>query len=229
MIRRARVERGVRIGDRAAAVIVAVELDGGAALLAEQRHQFADLPGSRDADGIRDADAVDAERVHGAVDRQQIVRVGAEGILARKAHDEAVRPREPDALLRAGDHRREAVAVAVRPQVAGHPVEDVDAVHARVDGGLHIAHRAADMREDHRPARHRAEQLRVREGARRGGGVGDLDGIDAEAVERAGDRLFLRRGEVRAGELLALAERRIDDRDVLDSHHEPPSGVAGRR
>ena len=96
--------------------------------------------------------------------------------------------------------------MAVRPQVAGHPVEDVDAVHARVDGRLHIAHRAADVREEHRPARHRGEQPGVREGAGRRGGVGDLDGLDAEAVERPGDRLFLCRGEVRAGELLALAQ-----------------------
>ncbi len=46
--------------------------------------------------------------------------------------------------------------------------------------------------------------------------------VHAEAVEGTGDRLFLRRGEVGAGELLALAQGGINDRHMLNRHHEPP-------
>ncbi len=101
MMRRARFERGMSIGDSATAVVVPVELDLGAACTAQLRHQFLDLPGRGDADGIGDADAIYAERVRRAIHREQIVPVGAEGIFARKADEESVRLRERDALLRA--------------------------------------------------------------------------------------------------------------------------------
>jgi len=60
--------------------------------LPDERHQLEDLVRGRDADGIGEADALRMEPIDGAVDAQQVVGVGAEGVLAAEADFQPLTP-----------------------------------------------------------------------------------------------------------------------------------------
>ena len=67
-----------------ASVIVQVNLNVAADDPTQRPNQIVHLPGVRAADGVRDADAVDANLVDGLVDGEEVDEVGAERVLGRE-------------------------------------------------------------------------------------------------------------------------------------------------
>jgi hypothetical protein len=83
---RARFQRAECVGNRAAGVVVAVELDVAVGQPAQRADQPPDLRGRGDADRVGDAEPVDdAEPVHGEVDAQQLRFIAAERVLGAEA------------------------------------------------------------------------------------------------------------------------------------------------
>ena len=79
------------VGHGAAGVVVGVELDVAVDVAPHQRDQLVHLARRGDADGVGDAHALGAGLVDGAVDADEVVGVGAEGVLAAEAGLEARR------------------------------------------------------------------------------------------------------------------------------------------
>src|SRR5487761_1662881 len=212
------LECGQGDGDRAAGVVVAVELDVGAHHRPHRAHQLLDVPGGGDADGVSDADAVRSTRVHRAVHRQQLLAIGAEGVLAAEADLAAGAAYVFDDLAGDVDDLVERAAVAGAAQHLGGGEQHVDPVGASLQRPVDVLDRAAGVGEHSRPrpAGHRRPEIRLRLGRRRRGG--HLDVLHSKAVELGQDLQLLGGGEVGAGELLALAEGRVHDGHAIEAH-----------
>src|SRR5207253_8660968 len=83
-VRRAALEDAVAVRDRAARVVVAVELDVAADVVAELDGERVTLTRRRDPHGVGDADAIHAHLVDRLVDPQQVALGRAEAVLARE-------------------------------------------------------------------------------------------------------------------------------------------------
>jgi len=219
------VERGARVGDGAAAVVVPVELDvqpGQAHELADHR---VDLLGQRHADRIGHAQPVHQPQVgHGQVHAQQVGLAAAEGVFRAEAQDNVRR-----LLAHEGDHVRgqvddlaDVLAVAVLHERGRRADHDVQPVHARVERAAGVVLVAADVRQDARAQARPQHGADVGLALRRGAGRRQLDHLDAERVQQPGDLQLLRRVEGRRAELLALAERALDDVVAIKRHRPGP-------
>src|SRR5438477_89134 len=212
------IEDRVAVGDRAPGVVVAVEFDVAAHVVAELDGERVALTGARDADGVGDADAVHAHPVHGRVHLEEIALGRPEAVLAREADLLAVIADEGDDLAGVLDDLVDAFAVAELAEDRGRAEEDVDAIDAGLHGDARVIHVAAHVREHFRPERKRGDRPAILERLGRRHGRGELDVFDPEGVEQLGDGYLVCRCEVRVRELLPLAERRVDDRESLDRH-----------
>jgi hypothetical protein len=195
-----------------------MELDVAGDVLAQLAHQRVALARRRDADGVGDPDAVHAHVGDRPVYREQIALRGAEGVLRGEAHLLAVLLDEADHRARLVDDLLDALAVGELAQDRGGAEEDVDTVDAGLDGDARVVHVAADVGEDLRAERQGGDGLAILVGLRAGDRGGQLDVLDTELVQGLGDLDLLLRGEMGAGELLALAERRVDDRVAVERH-----------
>src|SRR6267143_1484720 len=210
------LEDGVAVGDRASSVVVTVELDVATHVVAELDGERITLTRVRDADGVRDADAVHAHPVHRRVDLEEIALGRTEAVLAGEADFLAVVADERDHLARVFDDLVDALAMAELAQDRGRAEEDVDAVDAGLHGDARVVHVAADVRQHLRAERQGGDRPAVLEGLRGRHRGGQLDVFDPERVEQPRDGDLVRRCEMRVGELLPLAESRVDDREALD-------------
>src|SRR5260370_41883816 len=91
------------------------------------------LPWRRDADRVRDSDAVDAHPVDGGVDLEQVAFGRAEAVLAREASFLAVILDELDDRAGFAEDVVHALAVGELTQVRRRPEQDVDPGHAGLD------------------------------------------------------------------------------------------------
>src|SRR5919201_4968543 len=109
------------------------------------------------------------------------------------------------------------------------PEIEVDAVHTRVQCAADVGRDAAHVGQQARAQAQAGQHARVIERARRSCRRGDLDVGDAKVVERQGNGPLIGRRKVRPGELLALAQGRLDDQHAL-AHPLWPScpGRAGK-
>src|SRR5487761_1650544 len=195
------LECGQGVGDRAAGVVVAVELD---------------------------VDAVRSTRVLRAVHRQQLLAIGAEGVLAAEADLAAGAAYVFDDLAGDVDDLVERAAVAGAAQHLGGGEQHVDPVGASLQRPVDVLDRAAGVGEHSRPrpAGHRRPEIRLRLGRRRRGG--HLDVLHSKAVELGQDLQLLGGGEVGAGDLLALAEGRVHDGHAIEAHAVASAGSRAR-
>ena len=194
---------------------MAVELDLGPHLAAYQPHQLVHAPWRGHADGVGQAQAVHAGLVQRAADAQQVGLRRAERILAAEAHLATGRAHQRDAGRRGGDDGLHVPAMRIGAQQRRRPEVEVDAVHARVQGAADVRRDAAHVGQQARAQAQAGQHARVIERAGRGCRRGDLDVGDAEVVERQGNSLLIGRCKVRPGELLALAQGRLDDQHAL--------------
>src|ERR1039458_5492325 len=219
------LQSGQSVGHRAAGVVVAVELDVAADGGPHRHHHLLDLARGGDADGVGDADPVGSAGVDGPVHGQDLLEVAAEGVLAAEADFAAGAADMADDPAGDVDHLVEGAAVARPAEHVGGGKEDVDAVRAGGERPVHILDGAASVGEHPGPGTggDRGPQVGLRLGRGRRGG--HLDVVDAELVEGGDDLQLLVGGEVGPGELLALAEGRVDDGHALNGHaRASPSG-----
>lgn len=102
------------------------------------------------------------------------------------------------------------LAVRVLAKVGRSANDDVEAVDTRLDGQSSIVHVAPDVGENLGLEAKLADRLAVLSGLLGGGGRGKFDVVDAKVIEGPGN-LDLGLGvEEGVGELLALAEGRLD-------------------
>ncbi len=141
-----RLESGKRVGDGAAAVVVPVKLDPAADRVANISHKPLDLTRCRHPDRVGDPYAVDAKRVDGPVDVEQIGALGAQRILAGEAHLHARCLEHTDNDSGLVDDLRERAAVAVFAQQLRGAEQQIDAVDAAVDSMAGVLDCAAGMR-----------------------------------------------------------------------------------
>ena len=215
---RAGLERAERVRDRAAGVVVAVELDVAVHHAAQRAHQVEHLARVGDAHGVGDADAVDADAVDRVVDGEQVDQVAAEGVLGREADLELLALDEVDDLDRRLDDLGNLLAVRELAQQARGAEQDVDAVDAGLDRDARVLHRAARVGEDLRLQAQVGDGLAVAPAARARRRRGHLEVLDAELVEHLRDGHLLLGGEEGVGELLALAQGGFDDRVLVEAH-----------
>src|SRR2546425_5415609 len=217
-VRRPALEDRVAVRDRAAGVVVAVELDVAVHVMAKLHRERVALARRRDPDGVSDAYTVHAHAVHGRVDPEEVALRRAEAVLAREAHLLAVVADEGDDLASVLDDLVDALPVAELAQVRRGPEEDVDTVDAGLDGDPRVVHVATHVRQDLRLQRKGRDGPAVLERLGRGDRRRELAVLDAELIEQLRDGDLLRRREMRVRELLPLAERGVDDREALDRH-----------
>src|SRR5882762_2633885 len=97
------LEDRIAVGDRASGVVVTVELDVATHVVAELDRERIALPRGRDADRVRDTDAVHAHPVHGRVHLEEIALGRAKAVLAGKTDFLPVVANESDHLARVFD------------------------------------------------------------------------------------------------------------------------------
>lgn len=91
-------QSAVRVGNGATAVVVEVGLNVAADDTTERSHEVVHLSWRRAADGVGDADSVDADLVDGAVEGKKINQVGPEAVLGRESDLDALGLDELDNL-----------------------------------------------------------------------------------------------------------------------------------
>jgi hypothetical protein len=238
---RAGLDGHERVGDRAAAVVVAVDADRDARQrLAHIRHRTGDLAGQRGPVGVAQHDALGAGRGGRAQALDRVVAVLAqavEEVLGVEDHALALPDEEGDGLR---DHRQ-----VLRARDAHDLLDMTDRGLAddRADGreavGQH-AQPAVLVRGDTAPARHaECGDRRVRErlvlqageqlgllGVRRG--EARLDDVDAEVVEAVHEAHLLLGGERHAAPAHAVAQRRVVELDAGHVRGDQPTLAAAR-
>ncbi len=217
-MRRPGLQRAVGIRHRAAGVVVSVELDIAMHHPAQRAHQFVNLHRVGDAHGIGDAHAVDANLVHRAVDGQQVDQVAAEAVLAAEAHLQAVALHIFDHFLRRVDDIGDVLAVRELTQIAAGAEQHVDAVCAGLDGDARIVHMAAHMRQNLGLQAQLSDALNVEPALGAGYWRRQFQVLHAKRIEQFGNLHLLIAGEERVGKLLALSQRRLNDRKVIQTH-----------
>lgn len=139
---RAGLEGAVGVGDGAARVVVEVALDVARHDAAEGADEVVDLARVGAPDRVGDTDAVDADLVDGAVDRQEVDEVRAERVLGREADLDALALDELDDLDGRLDDVRDVLAVRVLAEERRRANDDVDAVNAcKVEQGERVRSR----------------------------------------------------------------------------------------
>src|SRR5437867_6816358 len=215
-------ENGVAVGDRAPGVVVTVELDVAPHVMSQLDCERIALPRGRDADRVRDADAVHAHPVHCRIDLEEIAFGGAKAVLAREADLLAVIADERDHLAGVLDDLVDALPVAELAQDRGCPKKDVDAIDAGLHGNARVVHVAAHVGEHLRSERQRGNRAAILERLGRSDRRGELDVLDSERIQELRDGDLIRRREMSVRELLALTERGVDDREALERHADLP-------
>ena len=210
-MRGARFQRAEGVGDRAAGVVVAVELDVAVDLPPQPPHQVIDLAGTRDAHRVRHTHPVHADLVHRAVGTDQVVQIAAERVLRAEPDLDIVRPDVLDHLDRRLDHLFHALAVGVLPQVAGRAEHDVDPVDAGFERQPRVVQVATGVRQYLGPEPEAGHPFAVVPAAATRGRRGQLEVLDPERVQQARDLHLLVAVEEGVGELLTLAQGRLDD------------------
>ena len=219
---RAGLDRGQRVGRGEAEVVVAVDGDRG--LAADEVHDPPDerpeLGRDRVADGVGDVDRGRAGLDDRLVDLQEVVGVGARGILGGEL-DLGVAAQLLAAVADPADRLGEGLfagqlELVLEVDVAGRdedvqvgPLGDLD----RLDRPLRVAVAAAGERGDGDALRLLGDPVDGLEVARRGGREAGLDDVHLEADELAGDLQLLGGGQPGAGRLLAVAQGGVEDAD----------------
>ena len=218
----ARFDRREAVRDGEAEVVVAVRREddavraGGAR--ANRREELVDLVRRRVADGVREVHGRRAGLDHRGHDRAEVVEVAPRRVLGRELHVVDVPPRAGDRagrgleslaarhveLVREVEVRRGDERVEARPGAAVERLER--AVHVRVHG--------ARERGDNGTADGLRDGADAREVVLRGDREPGLEDVHAELVELDGEAHLLRLAHREAGRLLAVPERRVEDRDA---------------
>ncbi len=223
-------EAGVRVGDREAEVVVAVHGQDHVAHLGHEAVQAVEergvLVGHRVADGVRDVDRRRAFLDRRGDDLGGVLELGARRVHRRELDvvDEGLRVRDRGAGL-------------VQDVLAGRAelVDDVDVRRRdeRVDarslrvayssgGGLHVGRLSSSEAGDDRAIDFAGDRLDRFEVAGRGDREAGFDDVDAEAGELVRDLELLAGVQRDAGRLLAVAQRGVEDADVvrIDEAHD---------
>jgi len=200
-----------------------MELDVAADVMPELDGERVALPRRRDPDGVGDADPVHAHLVDGLIDPQEVALGRAEAVLAREADLLPVVLDELDDPARLDDDLVDALAVREVAEERRRPEEDVDPGHAGLDGDAGVIHMTPHVRKYLCMEAQRRDHPQVFAGLRGRDRRGQLDVLDPEFVQELRDGDLVGRREVGVRELLALAERGVDDRESLDRHAVPPS------
>ena len=224
---RAGLDGGKGVRGRQPQVVVAVDRDRGAGSdqLDDATDKRGELGWDRIPDRVGDVDRGGAGAHHRLVDGEQEGRVGAGGVLGRELDLRVATqllPSVADPADRLGErlvarHPQLVLEVDVRGRdedVEVRTLRDPDRLHRL----LRIAVAAAGERGDRDAPdllRDPVDRLPV---ARRGGGEAGLDDVHVEADQLAGDLQLLGGGEPRAGRLLPIAKRRIEDPDRARGH-----------
>ena len=217
-MRCATLEDAVRIRDRAAGIVVSVELDVALDMVTQLCREGIAPSRRGDAYGVRHTDAVHAHSVHRGVDLEEVTLGRTEAVLAREPDLHAVVLDELDDRARLADDVVDTLAVRELTQVRRGAEQNVDARDTGLHRDARVVHVTAHVREHLRSEPQAGDDLQVLAGLRGRDGRRELDVLDAEFVEHLGDLYLLGGREMRVGELLALAERRVDDREALDRH-----------
>ena len=229
----ARIDSGERVRDREAEVVVAVHRERDTLERAERRthreHERGELLRLRVPDGVGDVHRTCAGRRCGLVGGVQEVDVGARGVLGReldlvgklgRACDgrgdarQAVGPRDAELALEMTIARRDE-----------HMDARAKRTRERLRGCFDVGPVGTGERGHRRPAnltRDACDSLGLADRRR---GEARLEDVDAEVGEGLRDEEFRLRRERRAGRLLAVAERGVEDRDL--SHRPAPTGSRG--
>ena len=219
----ARLHGRERVGRGEAEVVVAV--DGDDRLAAGERlhalHERAELGRDRVADRVRDVQGGGAGLQHGRVDLQQVVRVGARGVLGGELDlgvaAELLAP-VADPADRLGERLVAVDAQLVLEVDVARRDEDVEMRALgdadRLHGPLRVAVLAAGERGDGDALRLLGDPADRLEVAGRGGREAGLDDVHLEARELPGDLELLGDGEAGAGRLLAVAQGGVEDADA---------------
>jgi len=213
----------MRVRDRAAGIVVAVELDIAAGEAPQCSHHPAHLRRCRDADRVRDAKPVHhAEPVDGQVHPEKLGLLAAKRVFRAEAQLDAGRllPDPGQNLCRQVDDLIDASAVAELPEPGGCSDHDVEAVHSRIERHPGVVPVTPDVSEDVRAQAQPGNRLQVGEAARRSLWRGQLQVFHAEFIERMRDRDLLPGRELRVDELLPFAQRGVDDRIVVRWHNQ---------
>src|SRR2546422_718901 len=147
------IEDRVAVRDRAAGVVVAVELDVAGDVVPQLHRERVAPAGRGDADGVGDTDPVHAHPVDRGVNLEEVALGRAEAVLGREADLLGVVADERDDLGGVGDDLVDALSVAELPQVRRRSEQDVDAVDAGLDRDARVVHVAADVRKHLRAER----------------------------------------------------------------------------
>jgi hypothetical protein len=154
---------------------------------------------------------VHAEALRRLVDGDEVLHLGAEGVLGGEADLEPSREGELDGRAHRIDDLLDRLPVRRLAQDAARREEEPDAADTGVERRADVVDDAAGVGDDLRaePELHDGRGVALR--LRRGGGRGHLDVLDTEGVECAGDLELVLGAEVGPGELLALAQGRVDE------------------
>ena len=232
---RADLDGGEAVGHGHAQVVVTV--DGEAhrlaqfgRLLAQVVEQPRKLARRGVADGVRDVDGGRAGVDGRAHEVGEEVAVGARGVHRRELHVVHVGAGAPDRAHRHLHHLFAVLAQLIHQVVVGRRQEEVDAgmrsvlqrLGGAVDGGVAaVRQRRYDgLAYLARDALHRFEV------ALRADGEARLDDVHPQPLQMLGYLNFLLDGHGRAGRLLAVAERRVEDEHLVVHDGSPfvPSG-----
>ena len=210
---------------------MAVDRDGRLAAepLDDAPDERRELGWDRIADGVRDVEGRRARLDDRLVDLEQELGIRPRGVF--RAELDLDVPAELAAAVGDPLHGLGERLLAVHPQlvlqvdvarrdedVQVRPLGDLD----RLDGALRVAVATARERGDRdsalRVLRDPAHGLEIAVG---GGRKARLDHVDAEAHELARDLELLGGGQARAGRLLPVPERRIEDADAVRRGERP--------
>jgi hypothetical protein len=147
-VRRTRLKRSICIGDGHSSVVVQVNFDVTSNDATEGPHEVVYLARIRATDGICDADAVDANFVHGLVYREEVDEIRAEGILGREADFDALGLDKVDDLDRGLGDVGHVLAMRKFAEEGRCANDNVYTIHTRLDGDARVVHMTADMGED---------------------------------------------------------------------------------
>src|SRR5579884_2941036 len=218
---RAGLDRGQRIGDGEAQVVVAVHAHDGA--VPEGARDAADdlriVFGNGVADGIRQVDGPRARFHHGARDLFEVIEIGARGVFSRKLHVIGELARE---LHRGAGLVKHLLAglfqLVLQMDVAGGD-EGVDArpagVLQRCGGTLDVAGAGPAERGDLYPRELAAYGLHGFKVALRSYGKAGLEDIDAKLHQLLRHAQLLGYGHAASGRLFAVPQRSVKDVNAI--------------
>ena len=223
---RAALDRRQRVGHRQAEIVVAVraedDLVGVRDALADAAEEVQHFVRRRVADGIGQIDRRRADLDDRLDDAAEEVEVASRGVLGRELHVEGVLARVADRV-----HRRLEALLAghaqlrLQVQIRGRDERVDAALRRRLDRPgrlLEVGAMAARQAGDDRTA-DLGGDLADRFGVgRRGDRKAGLDDVHAERIELTGELQLLGRPEREPGRLLAVAQRRVEDSDVVLPH-----------